>query len=95
MPGDVCPVHGPKPGEREATKQANDLLRRLKIEAFEDGIFFDKLPHAVGLVMDFAQASAAAALERAAQIAQTYWLKPHSEFGSKIADAIRALKGRE
>src|SRR2546430_1101160 len=57
-----------KPVEREATKQANDLLRRLSREMFQDGIDIEQLPHAVGLVMDFAQASADAALERAAQL---------------------------
>ncbi len=39
------------------------------------------------------QASADAALERAAEVAQTYWREPHSHFGREIADTILALKG--
>lgn len=52
-------------GARELQHKANELLRRLSREVFEDGINIEQLPHAVGLVEDFARDWATQERERA------------------------------
>jgi len=44
----------PPAGARELQHKANNLLRRLNLEVFNDGVEVEKLAHAIGLIEDFA-----------------------------------------
>ena len=70
---DLTPVpRATQTAEQVLQAKANDLLRRLCREVFEDAIDIAQLPHAVGLVMDFATAFAAHELAAQREYAE-YW----------------------
>lgn len=56
--------------DRDRTHEANELLRRLAREVFQDGIDIEQLPHAVDLVMRYEEAATQAERERAAKVAE-------------------------
>lgn len=78
-----------KPVEREAFEKWAKWYGGMSLKRDADGIGYDiRFTH---VVWESWQASAAAALERAAQVAQDFGEDP----GNYLAEQIRALKGRE
>jgi len=69
---------------------ANELLRRLNRDVFNDAIDIFKLPYAVGLVEDFAKAYAKHVREQALEEAADEARK----FNLYAAATIEALKGK-
>ena len=47
----------PEMVEKARIHEANELLRKLSREVFEDGIDIERLPHAVDLVMNYSESA--------------------------------------
>lgn len=86
----------PEMVEKARIHEANELLRKLSREVFEDGIDIERLPHAVDLVMNYSESAVQDAVsafyDEVCRLAEDNMLKTGKLEGAHFAAMKKLLR---